>query len=202
MKVIYVIINKLNGKRYVGSAKNFYKRRAKHFSDLFLNKHKNIHLQRSYNKYSKDFFEILILERIDVEDDLIPREQYYIDLIKPEYNINPVAGSWLGRKHNPESLEKMSLAKIGRKLSNETKLKMSSSAIGKSKSIETRSKMSSGRVYPILQLDLQGNLIKEWKNAAEAGRELNLDYRDLQRIAIQKINKSRKGGNFLWRYKS
>lgn len=35
--------------------------------------------------------------------DVISREQYYIDLLKPDYNILQVAGSSLGYKHTEES---------------------------------------------------------------------------------------------------
>ena len=35
---------------------------------------------------------------------VIMREQYYIDLLNPEYNILKVAGSLFGYKHSPESL--------------------------------------------------------------------------------------------------
>jgi group I intron endonuclease len=41
-------------------------------------------------------------------DKLILREQFYIDALKPEYNINPIAGSRLGSKHSEESIAKMS----------------------------------------------------------------------------------------------
>lgn len=39
--------------------------------------------------------------------DTLKREQYYMDLLKPEYNIVKIAGSTLGYKHTSESLEKM-----------------------------------------------------------------------------------------------
>jgi group I intron endonuclease len=41
---------------------------------------------------------------------LISREQFYIDELKPEYNILKVAGSSLGYRHTDESLAKMSEA--------------------------------------------------------------------------------------------
>jgi group I intron endonuclease len=34
------------------------------------------------------------------------REQYYIDLLKPEYNILSIVGSTFGYKHTAETLEK------------------------------------------------------------------------------------------------
>ena len=41
------------------------------------------------------------------------REQYYLDLLKPEYNILSTAGSWLGSKHSEGAKAKMSEAKKG-----------------------------------------------------------------------------------------
>ena len=74
-------------------------------------------------KYGYLNFEFKILETIDFEPSqskterrnlLLEREQYYMDEIKPEYNINLKAGSNLGRKFSEEVRHKMSLAKIGK----------------------------------------------------------------------------------------
>jgi group I intron endonuclease len=45
--------------------------------------------------------------------DLILREQYYIDIFTPPYNILETAGSRLRKTHNKESLVKMSISKLG-----------------------------------------------------------------------------------------
>lgn len=45
-------------------------------------------------------------------DELLVREQYYLDLIKPEYNILTKAYSLLGFKHSPENIAKFKLKKI------------------------------------------------------------------------------------------
>jgi hypothetical protein len=37
---------------------------------------------------------------------VIAREQYYLDKLKPEYNICNIAGSCLGRKHKEETILK------------------------------------------------------------------------------------------------
>lgn len=201
MKAIYVIINKFNGKRYIGSAKNFYKRKQNHFSQLKHNKHKNIHLQRSYNKHGKNAFEMLVIEKINFDEDLLLREQYWIDNTKPEYNINPIVNSWLGRKHSNETKEKIRLAKLGSKHSEESKLKIGLFMKNKKHTAESKLKMSLNRNHPIYQYDNFGNLIKIWKNSALAARELGLNYRHLQRIAQQEIKKSKFSGGFIWRYK-
>ena len=57
---------------------------------------------------------LYILEYCDIKD-LISREQYYIDLLTPPYNINPTAYSRLGSKHNEDSKELMRINNIGDK---------------------------------------------------------------------------------------
>jgi group I intron endonuclease len=66
-----------------------------------------------------------ILEYCDSKD-LIKREQYYINLLKPKYNIMKIAGSRLGSGHTEETRAKMSILRTGKKHSEETKAKMSS----------------------------------------------------------------------------
>lgn len=57
-------------------------------------------------KYGFSGFSLEILEYCDKEV-LLEREQYYLDNLRPEYNIVKTAGSTLGYKHTEESLEKM-----------------------------------------------------------------------------------------------
>lgn len=96
---IYKILNTKTNKFYIGSAINLKERRRLHFLVLANNNHCNIHLQRSYNKHSGWFFDFIILEYCENKD-LIKCEQYYIDTLKPEYNIYKIAGSPLGTKHD------------------------------------------------------------------------------------------------------
>jgi len=80
-------------------------------------------LKSGYSKFKLD-----ILEYCDPST-IIEREQYYIDLLNPEYNILKVAGSLFGYKHSPESLKKMSEIALNR--SDETKAKLREAALGK-----------------------------------------------------------------------
>ncbi len=107
---VYCVINIINNKKYIGSASGIgmiFERLIKHRSTLLLNKHYNKHFQKAWNKYGKDSFEIEILEVCEKEK-CIEREQYYIDLLKPEYNICKIAGSTLGKGHNKETRQKIS----------------------------------------------------------------------------------------------
>ena len=77
---IYMIKNTETNKKYIGSSKNIYKRYKKNLNDLRNNKHHNIHLQRSWNKYGKNFFKLNIIEECE-PNNLIITEQLYLDNI-------------------------------------------------------------------------------------------------------------------------
>lgn len=64
---IYHITNKINNKKYIGKTTDIKHRLESHFSDLKNNKHHSIKLQRAYNKYGKDNFEISYKE-VEVKD--------------------------------------------------------------------------------------------------------------------------------------
>ena len=71
-------------------------------------------------------------------DELIKREQYYLDLLNPEYNILKSAYSLLGFKHSAENIAKFKL----RKVTQEHKDILSSIHLNKVVSQETRNKLS------------------------------------------------------------
>lgn len=104
LSVIYKITNIENSKKYIGSSVNYKNRKQEHFRDLLLNKHHSAALQRAYNKYGKDNFLFEIIEYVPNKNELISREQYYIDTLKPEYNCCKIAGSILGRKMTEKQL--------------------------------------------------------------------------------------------------
>lgn len=69
-------------------------------------------------------------------------------MLKPEYNINPIAGNSKGYNHTPESIEKMRIKAKSRKHSEETKNRMSlnrkgenNSFYGKTHTLESKSLM-------------------------------------------------------------
>lgn len=154
---IYEIRNQKNAKCYIGSSINPRKRWQKHLWALRHGRHCNPHLQAAFGRYGEVAFSFAILESAKSEQ-LLEREQYYLDTRSPEYNIAPTAGSPLGRPCGPETRRKMSEAQKGERNPNygkrvqhskETRRKISMAVsgkrhpnYGKHHSEETKRKMS------------------------------------------------------------
>jgi group I intron endonuclease len=114
---IYRWTNLLNGNTYIGSSTNLAKRFTLYFSLTYLQKQakKNSIICRALLKNGHSNFSLEILEYCDPKV-VIEREQYYMDLLSPEYNVLKFAGSSLGYKQSEETLAKLR----GRTLSPET----------------------------------------------------------------------------------
>lgn len=98
---IYRIRNSIDNRIYIGSSKDFRERFKKHEFDMAEGKHHSIHLDRFCSKYFNEvvfFFEILELTK---ESDLVIREQYYLDTLKPfgerGFNMRKTAFSSAGK---------------------------------------------------------------------------------------------------------
>lgn len=242
---IYKITNTITNDFYIGSAVNFKNRRWGHISSLKKNKHKNRFIQNSWNKYGENAFIFEIVEIVDAKENLIDREQYWIDTLSPTFNLAKKAGSPLGVKHSEKSRKNMSLAHKGKSLSemghtadcncpickprfgeespryiqreertcicgcgtkftcrtNSNRRFISGhnkSQLGKKKSSEAIEKQRNKILIPILQFDINGNLIKEWKGVIIAANELNIDN---TAISACLRGKSKTSGGYIWKYK-
>src|SRR5437762_10980392 len=94
---VYIFTNKINNKTYVGSSVNISARFLKYFNINSLIKSRML-ISLALLKYGHKNFVLDILEYCSKED-TIKREQYYLDNIKPEYNILNSAGSSFGYRH-------------------------------------------------------------------------------------------------------
>lgn len=120
---IYEIRCLVNGKVYIGSAVWIAKRWRHHREALRKGSHHSPTLQRAWNKYGEGAFEFSVLLLAPPER-LIELEQAELDARRAAqpgqgFNVNPVAGSNLGRVFGPEFGEKIRKAKLGTKLTPE-----------------------------------------------------------------------------------
>lgn len=150
MGVIYRILSLATKKEYIGSSVDYKRRRYKHFTELKAQKHPNTYLQRHFNKYGKKDLIFSIIEIVDNNTDILLREQFYIDTIKPSFNMCAKAGNCLGRKHTEDAKKKMADAQNrvtrDRSHSAETKRKISQSNKNKIRTEEQRKNISMGQM--------------------------------------------------------
>lgn len=145
---VYLWENRNNGKIYVGSSVNLARRIITYFNLNYL-----INEPRYFNnallKHGYSSFSLYVLEYCSKED-LIMREQHYIDLLKPNYNVSLSASGvnfgetnhFYGKVHTLEAREKMSTKKLLSIMSEETKKKISATMSGKVFSEEHKTSLS------------------------------------------------------------
>jgi hypothetical protein len=129
----------------------------------------------------------------------------------PEYKIK-INKAKKGKHQSEETKLKISQKRKGIKHTEETKLKMSESHStleckqniskklkGKIVSEETRYKVSEARSKPVLQYDLDGNFIREWRTPYEAAKTLGFKYPETIRNCCNEKIKTSHG--FIWKFK-
>lgn len=156
---IYKIINAVNNKFYVGSTVNLRKRKARHFSELRTGKHKNRHLLAAWNKYGEQAFVFVAVELVEDRAQLLAAENRWLkDHVGKDYcynigtdatapslgmsgELSPTWGlkrtaeqlaaqSWAGKKHTPESRDKIRQYLLGKPKSADVRAKISASLSG------------------------------------------------------------------------
>jgi len=140
------------------------------------------------------------------------REIYWIDYYQKLHGIeNVTAGgessvfkrgvtAWnkgLTGIYTDESRARMAEAKLGTKASEETKRKMSLAQTGRTHTEESIEKMRE-RATPVLQYDLEGNFIKEYRSIRIALE----DFENNPEIGMCCTGKIRSSGGYVWKYKT
>nr|QID42132.1 GIY-YIG endonuclease [Fusarium cerealis] len=193
---VYVWQNKINNKMYVGSGDPLYLRLSDDYQLWYLKHKDNLYIVRSLNKYSMSSFILHIMEYSD-SDNVIKCEQKWIDILKPEYNLTPLAGSTKGFKHSLEAKDKMRIAATGRKHTDEVKDLMSKNRQGLNNSfynkthtpetIEKLRNIAQNRTHlPVKGLDveitdIETKITTTYSSVREAASYLNSDIKTLLR---------------------
>lgn len=207
---IYKIQSKIKPERiYIGSSVNITERWQQHIKHLSENKHHSIKLQRHVLKYGIEDLSFSIIEPC-FKNWLIIREQFYLNKLKPYFNIYKKANSPLGIKRSKETRKKYSEAKkgqpawnkglkmspiqreairkanTGRKITEETRQKLKEKRKGRILSDESRKKISianKGRKLPPISEETRKKI-----STAMKGKKLSEE----TKAKLREINKGNK----------
>lgn len=109
MTGIYIIINMVNAKVYVGQSSDIVKRWNQHVKELNAGRHHNYHLQSAWNMYGQSNFLFELITECDKKD-LNKYEKFFINLFnskKDGYNLDDGGSGTRGFVHTAEQLDKM-----------------------------------------------------------------------------------------------
>jgi len=183
MMGVYEITNLLDGEMasYIGSSHDIKNRWRQHIWRLRSGKHGNRHLQRAWDKWGEGAFSFCVLEQVDGVNELLSREQYYLDRLFESgdnpYNIaSDASASARGRVVSKEARLKMSIAKKGTTRSPEALRKQSETLRGRKRSEKTKRKIGDAHAkpYPSFVHKESGRVIPAGTNMAQLCREMGL----------------------------
>lgn len=188
---VYLITCNLNGKFYVGITNSPSKRWNKHVYDTKHNSPCVIH--RAMRKYGLDNFSVSKIKQTSSKEELLELEQFYIKNLKSHVSMggyNETFGGeapMLGRKHTLESRRKMSLSQKGRPSPNK----------GKKASFATRKKLSDMRGKSVIQINLDGIVVKVFKSITEASKVVGIAGSNISGVCN---GKKKTAGGYRWQY--
>lgn len=176
---VYTITNIITKELYVGSTKrSFRKRKYEHKNMLNQNKHYNVYLQRSYNKYGKKNFLFEILEEYEPEF-CLAMEYYWVTLlntVKNGYNAEYPRFPFEGFKLRKSTKKKMSDKAKNRSRDHlytpESRAKISKAISKRNKTYKVRE--GTGKYGKCEKYDLNNVLLQTYNNPYEAFKDLNL----------------------------
>lgn len=198
-----------SGKSYIGQSVNLIDRHREFVR--FDQRYAGSRIDNARKKYNNESdWKYEVLEYCE-PNDLNEREIYYIELYDTYHNgYNQCLGgsATFGFKFTDEQKKRISIALTGKKQSEETKQKkrekqsgVNNPFYGKHHTEETRQVMRDKKIglykgskhpraYPIVQLTLDGEFIKEYGCAKEAANELEIERRCIGRCVSGELKQS------------
>lgn len=204
---VYVHINKIDGKKYVGQTCQKPERRWGKNGNNYKD---NQYFYRAIQKYGWDNFEHEVIASNLTHEEADNFEKLLIDklnLTNPNNGYNIDSGGNKNKRLSESTKLKLSEKHKGKKLSEEHKRKISDGLKGHDVPEEVKEKISknqpnfSGDKHPqhkrVNQYDRDGNFIKTWNCIKYAAEELNISK---QHISDCCRENRKSAGGYRWKY--
>lgn len=191
---VYRFTNVITGECYIGSSVDLNRRRHQHLNNLRKRKHHSYRFQAAWDEYGESNFDYDVLEELPIteliKEELLAREQFWIDLLSPEYNVLPTAGSTLGFYHSEATKRKISNSTKGVKKSEEHARHIREAQKGRKLSEEHRQKLSKAakhrKTEPHVTIICIDGIV--YNSIKEASKKTGIKYNTIQkRLKNQKF---------------
>lgn len=218
---IYMYTNKINGKKYIGQAKNFNKRHGEHIRSSHNKNQKydyNVPFHCAIRKYRIENFDIKILAENLTQEKMNEYEKFFIKrhntLTKNNYGYNISTGGSNGNNFAGKTLEEMNLIKKHMSENHANFKGENHPQYGKKQTEEQIIKRAKKKQIKIVQLDENENIINIWDSAKIASDTLKINNSNIVQCCKfweincdkekwfenHKIRPSKKAGGFIWKY--
>ena len=150
MNDVYLITNRVNGKRYVGVTCRGYLERFKEHVNSAMSGSTTI-LHSAIRKYGVNNFDVMLLESDVSDDDVSQREKHYIQLYNTfytsgiGYNMTEGGGGVAGYKHTSSTKQKISASLSGHVFPKGRNKKIQAAMTGREYKPEWRKALSAAR---------------------------------------------------------
>jgi group I intron endonuclease len=198
MYTIYNIVNRLNGKFYIGSTENLRRRISRHLLLLRKGTHHSRYLQNAWNKYGEDNFEFIPVLIVS-SSQVYHIENQLIKSMRPDYNVMVDVFSHIGIKRSLETCQRISKSLTGKSLSEEHKNNVRKANLGKKQSTVTIAKRMIGKYKKVAAYDKRtGLLFKIFDSATHAAAEINGSRMCIYDVMNNRKNKKSYKG-YIWK---
>lgn len=197
--IVYVHINKANGKRYVGVTSkedpNIRWQDGRGYKE-------NPHFNYAIQKYGWDKFAHIILYKDLPKNIAFDMEQTLIKMWNTQndeygYNLTADGEGSPGYRHTEEAKKKMSEARKRENLSEETLRRRSEGLKGRKFSESHKKKIGEGNSKPINMLTVAGDFIRSFASAREVEVKLNINHSHISQCCH---NKRKTAGGYCWEF--
>ena len=180
---IYRWVHLESGKSYIGSSVKLNIRFRQYFNYNHISYPKrNLIIYKALLKHGYSGFRLEILEYCSAEV-LLQREQFYFEMLSPDYNILKVAGSPLGYRHSEAAKKLISISSKNRKVPESARELKREALLGKTFAEERVEKMRISNTFrkSVVVTNRETGETLEFSSLTEAGK-----YLGMSRVTVSK----------------